>query len=132
MGRVTYHGWLPYIPLAQLPFNFNIDMGYILARHSYNPSNFYLKSMFCWNLSHINALWWLITYAFVAVCGSPYSRPFVSWPRASSNQRCDYAVVRYWYPYGIGWSIDGRVARWLYLHYRYDGHMVFICQAWPS
>ena len=131
MGRVAYHGQLPYIPLAQLPFNFNIDMGHILAQHGYNMSKFYEKLMFCWNLSHIDALWQLITYAFVAVCGGSHSRPFVTHPRARGSQRCDYAIVRYQNPYGISWLIDGRAARWLYLCYRYDGHMVFICQAWP-
>ena len=132
VGWVAYHGWLPFIPLAQLPFHFNINMGHILARHGFNQSHFYLKSMFCWNLSYVDALWQLITYAFVAVCGSPHSNgPMDTCPWVS-GQGCGYAVIRYWYPYSIGWLINGRAARWIYLQYRYNGHIVFICQTWLS
>ena len=112
----------PYLPPVQLPYNFNINLGHIMASHGFNSQHFYVKSMFCRDLLHSNVLWQLITHAFVTVCGSQSSSPMDTCPRAGSHA-CDYAVIRYKYPYGIGWSVHGRVARWLYLRYRYNGHM---------
>ena len=131
MGWVDYSNWLPYILPAELPFVLNIDVGHILAQHGFTDNHCYLKSMFCLNLSYANALWWLIAHAFVTVCGGSYSRPINTHHRASS-QCCDYAVVRYWYPFGISWLIQDRAARWLYLRYQYNGCTVFIHQTWPS
>ena len=92
MGWVDYSSQLPSVFPASLPFMLNIDLGHILAQHGYTDR--FLKSMFCLGLSYYNALWWLITHAFVAVCGGPHSRPFDTHVRASS-QGCGYAVVRY-------------------------------------
>ena len=132
IGRVAYAGWLPYLlPVHQLPYIFNINLGHIMASHGYNSQCFYEKSMFCRDLSHPHVLWWLIAHAFVTVCISQSNGPIDTHPRASSHA-CDFAVIRYMYPYGIGWSMHGRGARCLYLRYMYNGHTVFICQAWPS
>ena len=132
-GRVNYQGQLPYLHPAQLPFCFNINMGHILTRHGFNNDNFNVKSMFCLEMLHGLALWQLITYAFVAECSSPDSKgPIDTHPWVVSGQDCDYRVVHHWSPFGIGWSIQGRVARWLYIRYMYNVYMVFICQAWPS
>ena len=80
-----------------------------------------VKKRYPLDLSHPDILWQLIAHAFVTVCCNPYSNgPIDARPRAGS-QRCDYAVVRYRCPYGIGWLIEGRAARWLYLRYRFNG-----------
>ena len=125
-----YYGWLPFLQLTELPFAFDVDMGHILGQHGYNEANRYVKSMFCWNLSHVDALRCLITFTFVAVCSGPNSNgPEISDPEASN---LGYSIIWYRYPHGIGWSIDGKVARWMYAHYYYNGKRVYICQAWLS
>ena len=131
MGWVNYSSWLLSVFPTSVPFMLNIDLGHILAQHGYTDNHSFLKSMFCLALSYYDALWWLITHAFVAVCRGPHSRPFDTHVRACS-QGCGYAVARYKYPFGIGWSIEGKAARWLYIRHSFDGQIVFICQAWLS
>ena len=81
-------------------------LGHIKTSHGYNSQHFYEKSMFCRDLSHLHVLWQLIAHAFVTVCGSQINGPIDTHPRAVSHA-CDFAVIRYMYPYSIGWSVHG-------------------------
>ena len=130
MGTVDYSGRLPHVDPSTVPYTFHIVMGHILDSHAFDEGKKYGKSMFCWDLSDEESLRKLIIFAFVDEFGDPNS----SGPSIVDvgTVYSEYSVLRYKYPYGLGWSGNGRAARCLYLRYLYDGRKVYICQVWPT
>ena len=86
--------------------------------------------MFCKDLSYPLVLRNLIIFAFVTTFGDPNSNGLTT---VSRWAKCpDHSVVRYSFPYSLGWSCEGHATYCLYIWYMYNGHKVYICQAWPS
>ena len=84
---------------------FQITMGHILDSHAFDEGKKYVKSMFCKDLSNPLVLRNLIIFAFVTTFRDPNSNGPTT---VSRWAKCpDYSVVRYSFPYGLGWSCKG-------------------------